>query len=217
MFQPSFDYGFFKRRFKFYILTLGFLILSSAAMAEPYRILAFGDSLTAGYGMSPKSSYPAQLEKKLKDEGFDVVIQNAGVSGDTTSGGLNRLEWSLQNRPDLVLLGLGANDALRNISPDLPRKNLDQMIETLKKRDIDVLLLGMYAPRNFGRKYTNSFDSIYPDLANKHDVVLYPFLLDGVFGNPALNLNDGLHPNEQGAGIMADKLLPFVREFIESK
>ncbi len=217
MFNLHSYYRSFMPTFKVYLFVALFMIIGSAAMAEPYKILAFGDSLTAGYGMSPQDAYPAQLETKLKAAGYDVKIQNAGVSGDTTTGGLNRLDWSLQNKPDLVLLGLGANDALRNLNPDIPEKNLDQMLSTLQDREIDVLLLGMYAPRNFGPRYTSFFDSIYPDLADKYDVPLYPFLLDGVFGNPTLNLTDGLHPNQKGAEVMADKLLPFVREFLESE
>ena len=127
MFNLHSYYRSFMPTFKVYLFVALFMIIGSAAMAEPYKILAFGDSLTAGYGMSPQDAYPAQLETKLKAAGYDVKIQNAGVSGDTTTGGLNRLDWSLQNKPDLVLLGLGANDALRNLNPDIPEKNLDQM------------------------------------------------------------------------------------------
>ena len=184
-------------------------------MGPQRDVLAFGDSLTAGYGMSPQEAYPAQLEEQLKAKGHDVKIINAGVSGDTTTGGLNRLDWALKHNPDLVLLGLGANDALRHLPPDLALKNLSGIIAKLQEQGKDIILLGMYAPRNFGPGYTKKFDGIYTALADQYDVPLYPFLLEGVFGNPALNLTDGLHPNDKGAEIIARNLLPFVEEFLE--
>lgn len=204
-------------RIKVLLLTLSFIFISFQAMAEPYKILAFGDSLTAGYGLDQGEAFPVLLEQMLKTDGHDVKVINAGVSGETTSGGLNRLDWTLQHNPDLVMLALGANDALRKLPPELARENLSKMIEKLQAKDIEVLLLGMYAPRNFGEDYTGKFDVIYSDLAKKYNVKLYPFLLDGVVADPDLNQQDGLHPNKKGAEIIARNLLPFVKDFLESK
>ncbi len=203
------------RLIKVLLLTFLFIFTALPAMADTYKILAFGDSLTAGYGLSQDKAFPVLLEQNLKADGYDVAVINAGVSGETTSGGLSRLDWTLQHEPDLVLLGLGANDALRKISPDLAKENLSKMIEKLQAKDIDVLLLGMYAPPNFGAEYGDQFNAIFPALTEEYDVKLYPFLLEGVAADRSLNQDDGLHPNEKGARIIADNLKPHVIPFLK--
>jgi acyl-CoA thioesterase I len=179
---------------------IAFLAGNTVASAEPYRIVGFGDSLMAGFGLGPGESFPEQLEAKLKAAGHDVVIENAGVSGDTTAGGLARLNWSVADGTELVILELGANDMLRGVPPEITEKNLDQMIGALKQRGIGVLLAGMLA----------AFNSIYPRLAAKHDVPLYPFFMDGVAADPNFLLQDLMHPNAAGVGRIVDRVLPTV-------
>lgn len=179
-------------------------------------ILVLGDSLTAGYGLAESEAFPAQLERALIEQGHQVRVINAGISGDTSAGGAARLEWSLADNPDLVILALGANDALRGLSPDQTRTNLAAIIERLKQRQISLLLAGMLAPRNMGENYYNSFDKIYPELAQVFDVPLYPFFLEGVAGKPELNLADGIHPNEAGVQVMVEGILPLVVEELSS-
>lgn len=185
------------------------------AAAQPVTILVLGDSLTAGYGLAEKEAFPAQLEQALVAKSHLVRVINAGISGDTSAGGAARLEWSLIDDPDLVILALGANDALRGLNPDQTRSNLGAIIERLKQRQISVLLAGMLAPRNMGEGYYNSFDKIYPDLAEEFAVPLYPFFLDGVAGKSELNLTDGIHPNADGVKVMVDRILPLVVEVME--
>lgn len=189
--------------------------------AKTYTVLAFGDSLTAGYGLPRGQSLPDQLEQTLAARGFKVQMINAGVSGDTTSGGLARLDWALEGvqgaRIDLVILALGANDALRGIAPDLTRSNIAAMIERLNARGIPVLLAGMVAPPNMGPEYAAAFNPIYPDLAAEYDVPLYPFLLDGVAAEPALNQDDGMHPNQRGVAVIADRLAPVVANLLNGR
>lgn len=184
--------------------------------AEPVTILVLGDSLTAGYGLADGDAFPAQLEQALVAQGFAVRVINAGISGDTSAGGAARLEWSLADNPDLVLLALGANDALRGLSPDQTRANLAATITRLQEQQIKVLLAGMLAPRNMGEEYYNSFDKIYPELAQEFNVPLYPFFLQGVAGKPELNLADGIHPNVAGVQIMVAGILPLVLEELAS-
>ena len=190
------------------------LVLAHGAVAGGTKtIVAFGDSLTAGYGLDPADSYTVLLEKKLQSDGIDAKVVNAGVSGDTSTGGRARLEWTLDGLsapPDLVILELGANDALRGESPDLTFKNLDWMLGTLKKRGIPVLLAGMMAPPNMGREYEDKFNAIYPKLAKKYGVAFHPFFLDGVAANPKLNQGDGMHPNPEGEKIVVDRIAPYV-------
>ncbi|MCF3640048.1 arylesterase [Rhizobium sp. TRM95111] len=190
--------------------------LSSAApaLAEPVRIVGFGDSLMAGYNLPPAEAFPAQLEAALKASGLDVTIANAGVSGDTSSGGLARIDWSVPDGTDGVILELGANDALRGIAPEQTEKNLDQMIGKLKARGIDVLLAGMLAPPNMGGDYGERFNRIYAGLAEKHGVVLYPFFLDGVVTQAGLQLEDGMHPNGKGVAVMVERMLPAAEKFV---
>jgi len=186
------------------------LALSAQATAEAAKIVAFGDSLTAGYQLAPGESFPEKLEAALRAKGHDVVIVNAGVSGDTTSGGLARLDWSVPDDTDLVILELGANDMLRGVSPEITRSNLDAMITRLDQRDIDVLLAGMLAAPNLGPDYAQAFNSIYGDLADRHDLPLYPFFLDGVAAQAGLLLEDGMHPNAEGVDRMVEGILPLV-------
>ena len=201
----------FKRLFVAILLVLaGVMATAGAAGAETYRIVAFGDSLMAGYGLGAGESFPERLEAALKAKGHDVVIANAGVSGDTTSGGLSRLDWSVPDGTDLVILGLGANDMLRGVAPEITGKNLGEMIVRLKDRGIDVLLAGMRAAPNLGKTYAGAFDSIYPRLAEEHDLALYPFLLDGVAAQRDLLLEDGMHPNAAGINRMVEGVMPLV-------
>lgn len=194
----------------------GFLMAGSMAEARTIRLVALGDSLTAGYLLAGRDAFPAVLEAALKAKGHDVAIENAGVSGDTTTGGLDRLDWSVPDGTDGVILELGANDALRGLDPAVPERALDQILAKLKARNIPVLLAGMYAPRNNGEAYVKAFDSIYPRLAQKHAVMLYPFFLDGIAGDAKLNLPDGIHPNPAGVKVIVERMLPTVEAFLVS-
>lgn len=173
-------------------------------------IVAFGDSLSAGYGLDAVDSFPARLEAALRAGGVDVQVINSGVSGDTTAGGRARLDWSLPGRVDLVILELGANDGLRGIDPAETEANLDAILATLGTRGIPVLFTGMRAPPNLGREYGVAFDAVFPRLAARHDVVFYPFFLDGVAAERALNQADGIHPNAAGVERIVTRLLPYV-------
>ncbi|WP_192246454.1 arylesterase [Mesorhizobium silamurunense] len=184
------------------------------ARAETFNIVGFGDSLTAGFGLGPGQGFTDRLQAALKAKGHDVVVANAGVSGDTTSGGLARLDWSVPDGTRLVILELGANDMLRGVSPDIAEKNLDAMLAKLKQRKIPVLLAGMRAAPNLGADYQKVFDAIYPRLAAKYDIPLYPFFLDSVAGHPDLQLEDGLHPNPKGVDVMVKGILPVVEKAI---
>lgn len=181
---------------------------------DPVRIVGFGDSLMAGYGLNGSEGFPARLQAALEARGHNVEITDAGVSGDTSSGGLARLDWSIPEDVDGVILELGANDALRGLPPEKTRENLDAMITRLKERGIEVLLAGMLAPPNLGADYETRFNAIYPELADKYDVVLYPFFLDGVTGNPEFLLDDGMHPNANGINTMVDGILPYAEDFL---
>ncbi|TPK88480.1 arylesterase [Mesorhizobium sp. B2-4-12] len=205
----------FKRRFAAgLILFLAICGAISSARAEPFKIVGFGDSLMAGFGLGPGDGFTDKLQTALRAKGHDVSVANAGVSGDTSSGGLARLDWSVPDGTQLVVLELGANDMLRGISPDITRKNLDEMLGKLKQRKIAVLLAGMRAAPNLGADYQSAFDAVFPDLAKKYDVPLYPFFLDGVAGQPALQLEDGLHPNAKGVDLMVERILPTVEKAI---
>ena len=193
------------------------MALAMPALARTPEVLAFGDSLTAGLGLAASEAFPTRLEARLHGEGVSVTIVNAGVSGDTTTDGLARLDWALADKPDFVILALGANDALRGIDPKIVRANLDAMIGKIQASGAKILLLGMLAPSNWGAQYEHDFDRIYPELAKAHNLPLYPFFLDGVAMNPSLNQPDGLHPNERGVAIMVDRIAPLVAKMIGAK
>ncbi|MEX2616343.1 MAG: arylesterase [Alphaproteobacteria bacterium] len=180
------------------------------APAGADTILALGDSLTAGYGLSGRDSFPSRLETALRESGHEVRVVNGGVSGDTTAGGLARLDWLMQERPDLVIVSLGANDALRGVDPAVTRRNLDAIITGVKQQNARVMLVGMLAPPNMGSEYGKEFNAIYEELAHDHNVVLYRFFLEGVAGDPALNLADGMHPNAEGVAEIVERILPTV-------
>jgi acyl-CoA thioesterase I len=190
------------------------MIGETPAAAHNPVILDFGDSLTAGYGLAPEQAFPARLEAALRREGIEARVVNGGVSGDTTAGGLARLEWALADKPDLVILALGANDALRGIDPATVRGNLDKMIRKVEAVRAKVLLIGMLAPPNWGEEYKTAFDRIFPELAKIHDVPLYPFFLEGVAMKPEFNQSDGLHPNERGVAVLVERLAPIVARLV---
>jgi acyl-CoA thioesterase I len=178
--------------------------------AEPMRIVAFGDSLSAGYELPENEGFPKQLEAALKAKGLDVIVENSAVSGDTSSGGLERLDWSIADGTTMVVIELGANDALRGIDPALTRSNMDAMITRLKARNIKVVLAGMLAPPNMGEAYAKPFNAIYPELAAQHQTALYPFFMDGVITKSDLKLSDGLHPNAKGVAVIVSGILPII-------
>ncbi len=189
--------------------------LTMATAAErPLRIVVLGDSLSAGLGLTAQNTLPAKLERALRAKGHNVIIENAGVSGDTAAGGLARLDWSVPEGTDAVILELGANDALRGADPKATRAALDAIIRRLKERRIAVLLAGMLAPRNLGEDYAKAFDPIYPELAAAHGLILYPFIADGVAGERALNQADGIHPTAAGVDVIVARLLPKAEELI---
>ena len=198
-----------------FLAALAGLIAVGPLQAAPIEIVGFGDSLMAGYQLPPDDAFPARLEKALRDKGHDVSISNAGVSGDTTSGGLARIDWSVPDGTKGVILELGANDALRGIPPEESRKNLVAMLEKLKARGIGVLLVGMLAPPNMGGEYADRFNPIYPELAQSYGVPLYPFFLDGVVEDAGLKIEDGMHQNPKGVGVMVERMLPVVEDFVE--
>lgn len=191
---------------------LALLVSVAASAAETVRIVGFGDSLMAGYQLDAGQSFPERLEVALKARGHDVVITNAGVSGDTTAAGLSRLDWSVPDDTDLVILELGANDMLRGISPDVTERNLVSMIERLQERDISVVLAGMVAAPNLGPDYGERFNGIFPRLAETYDLSFYPFFLDGVAADASLLLEDGMHPNAEGVDRMVERFLPVIEE-----
>ncbi|EAU43278.1 Lipolytic enzyme, G-D-S-L family protein [Fulvimarina pelagi HTCC2506] len=199
------------------------LVISSPAPAQeetgaPQRqIVAFGDSLSAGYGVGPGESFPEQLQAALREEGYDVTVTNAGVSGDTTSGGLSRLDWSVPENADLVIVELGANDALRGVDPKITRENLSKILEQLNERGQTVILAGMLAPPNMGEDYAERFNPIFPELAEKYDVTFYPFFLEGVAAEADLNQADKMHPNAEGVGVIVDNIMPTVTEALDSQ
>jgi len=190
------------------------LTFAVAASAGTITLVGFGDSLMAGYQLPPGDGFPEKLQAALKAKGVDISIANAGVSGDTTTGGLARIDWSVPDGADGVILELGANDALRGIPPEESERNLDQMIARLKERGVAVLLVGMLAPPNMGGDYAARFNPIYGKLARKHGVALYPFFLDGVALDAGLKLDDGMHPNSKGVDVMVEKMEPAITQFL---
>jgi acyl-CoA thioesterase-1 len=214
-------YGFFRRCHNVAVL-LGVMLITLLSAATPVqaqnqapiRLLVFGDSLVAGYSLPPDAAYPAQLEKALKAKGVNVTAMNAGVSGDTTAAAASRLDWALTDKPTHVIVELGANDMLRGLPPEQARTHLDAILTKLKQANLPVLLMGMLAAPNLGADYGRRFNSIYPDLAAKHGVPLYPFFLEGVAGDARLNLSDGIHPTRDGVAIMVERTLPHILRFL---
>jgi len=188
--------------------------VARAADERPVKIVVLGDSLSAGFGLPADAAFPAKLALALKAKGIAANVANAGVSGDTASGGLGRLDWSVPEGTEAVVVELGANDALRGLDPALTKTALDGILNKLDGRRIAVMLAGMRAPRNLGADYVRAYDAIYPALASAHVVVFYPFFLDGVATDPKLNQSDGLHPNAAGVDVIVARILPQVEELI---
>lgn len=190
------------------------LLATPAAAEAPVKIVALGDSLTAGYGLPPDAAFPVKLAKALAAKNIAADITNAGVSGDTASGGLARVDWSIPDGTDAVIVELGANDMLRGIDPKVTREALEAIVKRLKERGLAVLLCGMRAPPNYGSDYVKAYDAIFPDLAAKYDLVFYPFFLDGIVEDHALNQADGLHPTAAGVERIVERILPKAQELI---
>ncbi|MBH62075.1 MAG: arylesterase [Alphaproteobacteria bacterium] len=204
--------------FAIFVAIVGVGVAATSATAErELVVVAFGDSLTAGYGLPASDAFPVRLETALRKAGVRVRVINSGVSGETTAGGRARLDWVLSDMPDAVIVELGANDALRGIDPAEAAGNLNAILEKLKKRNVRVLLAGMLAPPNLGERYAKTFNSIYPDLAAAHDVMLYPFFLDGVAAEPHLNQPDGMHPNADGVAAIVERIGPYVKRLLNSE
>lgn len=197
------------------LLTVACVFSPALTLAqEPVKIVVLGDSLSAGYGLAGTDAFPSKLQASLKAKGVAVEIVNAGVSGDTASGGLGRLDWSIADDTDAVIVELGANDALRGVNPNVTRSALDQILTKLSQRKLPVLLAGMLSPPNMGPDYVREFNAIYPDLAAKHGSILYPFFLDGVAADEKLNQRDGLHPTAAGIDVVVERIMPKVEELI---
>ena len=196
-------------------MLLSFALPAQSQAAGPVRILALGDSLSAGYGLMQADAFPNQLQRALNDDGIDAVVINAGVSGDTSAGGLSRLEWALSEGVDAVIIELGANDGLRGLDPGETFKNLDAILSKLKRRELAILLTGMRAPPNLGEDYGREFSDIYPRLAKQHEVPFYPFFLEGVATIAELNQEDTIHPNARGVRVVTKSILPYVKEMLQ--
>lgn len=187
---------------------------SVAAESKPLTILAFGDSLMAGFGLGSRDGFTAKLAAALKAKGVEARVVNAGLSGDTSAGGVARLDWALDPKPDFAIVELGANDGLRGLDPAQTRANLDAILTKLKAKGVKVLFAGMYAPPNMGPDYGKAFNALYPELAQKHGVPFYPFFLDGVAADPSLNQPDGIHPNAKGVDVIVARIFPHVLKLI---
>jgi len=190
------------------------LLAASPALAD-CRIAVLGDSIAAGYGLPVENALPARLEAALRARGYDCTVLDAGVSGDTSAGGRARLDWMLGDDPTHVIVELGGNDALRALPVEQMEDNLDAIITRLKEEGVAVLLAGMLAPPNLGREYGEAFAAVFPRLAEKHDVPLYPFILEGVAAEPDLNQRDGIHPSAEGVAVIVENLLPTVEAWLE--
>lgn len=202
------------------LLAAGLMVcvcVSASAASARQTLMVYGDSLVAGYGLDAGAGFVDQLQQALLADGYDVTVLNAGVSGDTTAGGLARLDWALADRPDAMLIVLGGNDMLRGLNPAQTRENLRAMLDRLRREGIAVLLCGMLAPVNLGPDYRQQFDAIYPELADEFGVGLYPFFLEGVALRPELNLPDGLHPNKAGVARITAAVLPSVRALLKQE
>lgn len=192
-------------------------MISAPAFAQTKRIVALGDSLTAGYGLQSGEDFATKLQESLIEQGLDVKIDNAGVSGDTSAGGLARIDWAIEGeqKPDLVLVALGANDMLRGIDPAVTKGNLSKILTKLKEKEIPAFLIGMRSPTNMGPFFRGKFDKVYKELADEYDVPLYPFFLDGVAMKADLNLEDGMHPNTKGVAVIVEKITPAVKKALQ--
>src|SRR6266566_7830094 len=215
MMQPYYTSG-MRRLWAVALLAVSVASLSAARLSagEPHVIVAFGDSLTAGLGVRPEESYPSRLEARLRAAGYDYRVVNAGVSGDTTAGGLRRVDWALRAHPDIVIVALGANDGLRGQSPQAIRANLEEIVARLQASGARVLLVGMRLPPNYGAEYTKEFEAVFPAVARRAKIALMPFLLDGVAADPRLNQADGIHPTAAGQQMIADRLWPYLRPLL---
>jgi acyl-CoA thioesterase I len=214
-------YGGFAAAVNSRIAALAALVLLLAALpahaqSEPVKLAILGDSLAAGYGLATAQAFPARLQAALKEKGRNVTVINHGVSGDTTAGGVERLDWMLGDKPDIVLVELGGNDALRAVDPAATERNLDAIVKKLKEAGVTVWLAGMLAPRNFGPEYAQAFDALFKKVADKYEVPLYAFFLDGVAQDPALNQPDGIHPNARGVDVIVERILPFVTKNLDA-
>jgi len=195
-------------------LLLAAMVPAGAQQARPIAIVALGDSLTAGYQLPPGDAFPVKLQAALRAKGLNVTVENAGVSGDTSTGGLERLDWAVGDGVDAVIVELGANDALRGIDPAVTRRNIDEILTRLKARGIAVLLSGMLAPPNMGPQFAAAFNPIFPELAARHGVLFDAFFLEGVAADASLNLADGMHPNARGVDAIVARILPRVEELV---
>jgi acyl-CoA thioesterase-1 len=201
-----------------WLLTGSVMQSAAAPLSQPRSkgtIVAVGDSLTAGLGVDEEEAYPARLEKKLRAAGYDWKVVNAGISGETSSGTLSRINWVMKLRPDIVILETGANDGLRGIDPAVTRKNIDETIRILQQQNVTVVLAGMRMVRNLGQEFTKGFADLYPALARKHGLILVPFFLKGVAGDPSLNQPDGIHPTAEGYRIVTENIYPFAQQAID--
>ena len=200
------------------MLVVAFVSQAAAQQAAPkansVKILAFGTSLTQGYGLPPGTEFPVQLQAALRTSGINATVTNAGVSGDTSADGLSRLDWALADKPDAIIIEHGSNDMLRGLPPEMTEKNLRAMLTKLKAAKVPVLLTGMGAQRNLGPEYVKKFDSIYPRLAKEYGVLFYPFILEGVAMKRELNQNDGMHPNPAGVKVIVNRILPLVKQLV---
>jgi acyl-CoA thioesterase-1 len=209
-------YGAYRRFIKLSLVALALVLAGPAGSraAPPRKLLALGDSLTAGYGLPSDQSFTAQLQAALQAQGLAIDVVNGGVSGDTSAGGLARLDWLLADKPDYAIVELGANDGLRGLDPQVTYANLDALLTRLDARRIPVLLAGMVAPPNLGREYGAQFNAVFTRLAQKHKVLLYPFFLDGVADDSALNQADFMHPNAKGVAVIVARMLPAVKQLV---
>jgi acyl-CoA thioesterase-1 len=199
------------------VQALAVVLLTNPAEAKTLKLVALGDSLTAGFGLMAGQGFTDVLEKALRMKGYDVTVVNAGVSGETSADGLARFDWSVPPDTDALIVELGANDMLRGLPPDNARRSLSAILDKARQARIPTLLAGMKGAPNLGPGYRQAFDRIYPDLANQYGVALYPFFLDGVAANPRLNQSDGLHPNPDGVKIIVERILPPVEALLKSK
>ena len=199
----------------YFLCVVGSCLISATSYAREIKLLAFGDSLIAGYGLPKKDGFSDQLEAVFNEAGTRLKVINAGVSGDTSAGGLSRIDWALGSNPDAILLELGANDSLRGIDPTITKTNLQKIITKLERIGVPILFAGMVAPPNMGKEYGLEFEKVYLELAEVNKVIFYPFFLEGVAGVPELNQEDGIHPNKEGVLKIVETIAPFVRDLLK--